>query len=219
MGGKSKDVLDNKMNWSIILMLILSSASASPLVSSWFSLPFSWFYNSNSIQDVKDRKLSDKIVPGRYLLKHNQYDGLDAVLEAYNLDDDGIAAVREAKIITNIDVNDDGEVIIATFDAESEDNPNVVKFTPEIKTNITNPLNGETVSFEGSVLGPTMLRTKSRGLETNILEIKTWIFTPGGISAITEIVIEEEKLKIFAKQYMERVDDENNAKPLILKWV
>ena len=99
----------------------------------------------------------------RYLLKHNQYDGLDAVLEAYSnlfyifkcaifiagnldLDDDGIAAVREAKIITNIEVNEDGEVIIATFDAESEDNPNVVKFTPEIKTNITNPLNGETVS-------------------------------------------------------------------------
>ena len=96
-------------------------------------------------------------------MKHNQYDGLDAVLEAYSnlfyifkcaifivgnldLDDDGIAAVREAKIITNIEVNEDGEVIIATFDAESEDNPNVVKFTPEIKTNITNPLNGETVS-------------------------------------------------------------------------
>ena len=62
-----------------------------------------------------------------------------------DLDDDGIAAVREAKIITNIDLNEE-EVIIATFDAESEDNPNVVKFTPGIKTNITNPLNGETVS-------------------------------------------------------------------------
>ena len=63
--GKSKDVLDNKMNWSQFFLLLLSSASASPLVSSWFSLPFSWFYSSNSIQDGKDRKLSEKIVPGR----------------------------------------------------------------------------------------------------------------------------------------------------------
>ena len=36
---------------------------------------------------------------------------------------------------------------------------------------------------------------------------------------MTEIVKEDEKLKIFAKQFMERVDEENNAKPLILKWV
>jgi len=36
---------------------------------------------------------------------------------------------------------------------------------------------------------------------------------------MTEIVKEEEKLKIFAKQFMERVDEDNNSKPLVLKWV
>ena len=29
-----------------------------------------------------------------------------------------------------------------------------------------------------------MLRTRSRGLDTNILEIKTWIFTPSGTSVV-----------------------------------
>ena len=82
----------------------------------------------------------------KLIVTHFIYKMCNFIDGCLDLDDDGIAAVREAKIITNIDVNDDGEVIIATFDAESEDNPNVVKFTPEIKTNITNPLNGETVS-------------------------------------------------------------------------
>jgi len=196
------------------MLLSVFLVPASGLVS-WYS---PWWFSSNSIFN-SDGKLNNKIVPGRYLLKHNQYDGLEAVLEAYGLDDEGVSAVRDAKILTEIDVSEDGEVIVATSDAESEDEPNLVKFSPGIKTNITNPLNGETVSFEGTVLGSTMLRTRSRGLDTNILEIKTWIFTPSGTSVMTEIVKEEEKLKIFAKQFMERVDEDNNSKPLVLKWV
>ena len=43
-------------------------------------------------------------------------------------------------------MSDDGEVSVATSDAESSDDPNVVTFTPGVETNITNPLNGETVS-------------------------------------------------------------------------
>ena len=68
------------------------------------------------------------------------------LLSFLDLDDDGIAAVRDAKIVTRIDVSDDGEVSVATSDAESSDDPNVVTFTPGVETNITNPLNGETVS-------------------------------------------------------------------------
>lgn len=103
------------------------------------------------------------IIDCRYLLKHNQYDGLDAVLEAYSknlttrtfffdnlftidLDDDGIAAVRDAKILSVISISEEGEVRIATSDAEAEDTEaNVVTFSPGVKKNITNPLNGEAV--------------------------------------------------------------------------
>ena len=36
---------------------------------------------------------------------------------------------------------------------------------------------------------------------------------------VTEIVKEEEKLTILAKQFMERVDENNEKKPLVLQWV
>ena len=36
---------------------------------------------------------------------------------------------------------------------------------------------------------------------------------------VTEIVIEDEKLKIFAKQFMQRVDENNEPQPLKMKWV
>ena len=36
---------------------------------------------------------------------------------------------------------------------------------------------------------------------------------------VTEIVKEEEKLTILAKQFMERVDENNDKKPLVLQWV
>ena len=38
--------------------------------------------------------------------------------------------------------------------------------------------------FVGTVLTSTMLQTKSRGLDTNILEIKTWQFTPYGANVV-----------------------------------
>ena len=104
-----------------------------------------------------------KIIDCRFLLKHNQYDGLDAVLEAYSknyicelyifvnlipidLDEGGIAAVRDANILSVISVSEEGEVRVATSDAEAEDTEaNVVTFRAGVKANITNPLNGETV--------------------------------------------------------------------------
>ena len=97
----------------------------------------------------------------------------------------------------------------STFsDAESEDPPALVTFSPSVTTNITNPLNGEQVEvrrdipgfilnenfginyelsnskFVGTVLTSTMLQTKSRGLDTNIIEIKTWQFSPSGASVV-----------------------------------
>ena len=66
-----------------------------------------------------------------------------------DLDEDGIAAVRDAKIVTTIEVSEGGEVRVATSDAESEGEANIVTFTPATETNITNPLNGETVAVSG----------------------------------------------------------------------
>ena len=68
------------------------------------------------------------------------------ILLTLDLDDDGIAAVRDANILSVISVSEEGEVRVATSDAEAEDTEaNVVTFRPGVKANITNPLNGETV--------------------------------------------------------------------------
>ena len=56
-----------------------------------------------------------------------------------------MAAIREAKILTEISVGENGDISVATSDAESEDPANVVTFSPTKATNITNPLNGELV--------------------------------------------------------------------------
>jgi len=205
---------------TLLLSLALSVApSPEPLVN-WYSTPFSWLYHNDIFTKAASKnKLSEKMVTGRYLLKHNKYDGLEAVLGAYDLEEEAISAIRDAKILTEISLADDGSVTVATSDAESEDPPALVTFSPSVTTNITNPLNGEQVEFVGTVLTSTMLQTKSRGLDTNIIEIKTWQFSPSGASVVTEIVKEEEKLTILAKQFMERVDENNEKKPLVLQWV
>ena len=40
------------------------------------------------------------------------------------------------------------------------------------------------MQFLGTVLSRSMLRTKSTGLDTNTVEIKTWLFTPVGASVV-----------------------------------
>ena len=78
----------------------------------------------------------------RILFTRTFYDNLFTI----DLDDDGIAAVRDAKILSVISISEEGEVRIATSDAEAEDTEaNVVTFSPGVKKNITNPLNGEAV--------------------------------------------------------------------------
>ena len=62
--------------------------------------------------------------------------------------------MRDAKIVTTIEVSEGGEVRVATSDAESEGEANIVTFTPATETNITNPLNGETVAVSGRVETP-----------------------------------------------------------------
>ena len=56
-----------------------------------------------------------------------------------------MAAIRDAKILTEISIAENGDISVATSDAESKDPANVVTFAPTVATNITNPLNGEEV--------------------------------------------------------------------------
>ena len=62
-----------------------------------------------------------------------------------DLQQEDITAIREAKILTEISLGEDGSVSVGTSNAESDDPPNVVTFSPSVSTNITNPLNGEQV--------------------------------------------------------------------------
>ena len=96
----------------------------------------------------------------RYLLQHSLYDGLDSVLEVYGgwctysqylficvpgIEEEAVKAIRNARIVTVIDISEDGMVSIVTSEADTEGEANTVEFTPGTPTNITNPLNGETV--------------------------------------------------------------------------
>ena len=49
----------------------------------------------------------------------------------------------------DVTTSEGGEVRVATSDAESEGEANIVTFIPATKTNITNPRNGETVAVRG----------------------------------------------------------------------
>merc|ERR1712106_263980 len=97
---------------------------------------------------------------------------------------------------------------------DSEDESDTVTFTPGTATNITNPLNGETVEFTATVLSPTLMQTRSSGLETKTVEMKTWHFSYIGVALASEIVKEGKLLPDMSNQVMLRVDEENNEKPL-----
>jgi hypothetical protein len=47
--------------------------------------------------------------------------------------------------VTAIELSEGGMIAISTSDADSDDEANTVTFTPGTATNISNPLNGETV--------------------------------------------------------------------------
>ena len=53
------------------------------------------------------------------------------------------------KILTTIKVSKGGSVRVASSDAEREGEANIVTFNPATETNITNPLNGETIAVSG----------------------------------------------------------------------
>ena len=56
-----------------------------------------------------------------------------------------IEAIRDATIITTIEIDADGEFSITTSDAGNPEQANTVRFTDGEENSITNPLNGETL--------------------------------------------------------------------------
>ena len=66
-----------------------------------------------------------------------------------------IESIRDATIITSIEVEDDF-ISIATSDADNPDQENFVSFVPGDLVEISNPLNGETVEVLND--GNTLLK-------------------------------------------------------------
>jgi len=92
-------------------------------------------------------QLDESLVSGRFKLKHHKHDGFDEVLDAYDVSKADIESLRDATIITTIEVEDDF-VSISTSDADNPEQENTVIFTVGETHEIVNPLNGETVEVE-----------------------------------------------------------------------
>merc|ERR1719264_486917 len=91
----SQSVSQSQSSRMLVAVVLLSLAlqvvpSPSPLIN-WYSTPFSWVYQNDIFTKAASKnKLSEKMVTGRYILKHNQYDGLEAVLGAYDLEKEAV---------------------------------------------------------------------------------------------------------------------------------
>ena len=143
-----------------------------------------------------------------------------------------IESIRDATIITSIEVEDDF-ISIATSDADNPDQENVVSFVPGDLVEISNPLNGETVEvlddgntllklflsqFVATVLSPTMIQTRSEGVDSGTIEVKTWTFMPEGATVRTEVLRDNQLYPVVSEQVMARVDRNNRDRSLVLGW-
>merc|ERR1711974_456622 len=108
--------------------------------------------------------------------------GLEEVLDAYDVSKADIESLRDATIITTIEVEDDF-ISISTSDADNPEQENTVIFTP---------LNGGTVEFVATVLSPTMIQIRSEGVDSGTIEIKTWTFMPEGAMVTSEVLRDDQ---------------------------
>ena len=112
-----------------------------------------------------------------------------------------IEAIRDATIITTIEIDADGEFSITTSDAGNPEQANTVRFTDGEENSITNPLNGETLKVieviwqhykihqvVAEILSPTTIQIRSEGSDSGTVEIKTWSFLPEGAMVTTEVL-------------------------------
>merc|ERR1712228_478441 len=129
-----------------------------------------------------------------------------------------IESIRDATIITTIDV-EDNFISISTSDADNPEQENTVSFIPGDTLEISNPLNGETMEFVATVLSPTMIQTRSEGVDSGTIEIKTWTFMPEGAMVTTEVLKDNQLFPEVSDQVMARVDNNNKERSLVLGWI
>merc|ERR1712210_363939 len=146
-----------------------------------------------------------------FKLKHHDHDGLDEVLDAHDVPKETIESIRDATIITTIDV-EDNFISISTSDADNPEQENTVSFIPGDTLEISNPLNGETMEFVATVLSPTMIQTRSEGVDSGTIEIKTWTFMPEGAMVTTEVLKDNQLFPVVSDQVMARVDNNNKER-------
>merc|ERR1712083_95696 len=127
---------------------------------------------SPSLHHHIEPELDISLVSGRFKLKHHDHDGLDEVLDAHDVPKETIESIRDATIITTIDV-EDNFISISTSDADNPEQENTASFIPGDTLEISNPLNRETMEFVATVLSPTMIQTRSEGVDSGTIEIKT----------------------------------------------
>merc|ERR1719411_956803 len=163
-------------------------------------------------------ELDISLVSGRFKLKHHDHDGLEEVLDAYDVSKEDIESLRDATIITTIEVEDDF-VSISTSDADNPEQENTVIFTVGETHEIINPLNGETVELVATVLSPTMIQIRSEGVDSGTIEIKTWTFMPEGAMVTTEVLRDNQLFPVVSDQVMARVDNNNKERSLVLGWI
>merc|ERR1739841_123687 len=164
-------------------------------------------------------EIDTKLVTGRFKLRHHDHDGLDRVLEAYDVPKEDIEAIRDATIITTIEIDADGEFSITTSDAGNPEQANTVRFTDGEENSITNPLNGETLKVVAEILSPTTIQIRSEGSDSGTVEIKTWSFLPEGAMVTTEVLRGNQLFPVTSSQVMVRVDEDNRDRPLTLGWI
>merc|ERR1712106_804024 len=162
---------------SKMLAVFFLSLDMSSLGHHFQNAPWSFGFDPSSFAN---KRLDKSLVEGRYRLKHYKFDGLEEVLKAYGVDEEGIRSIREATIITSVSVVETGEVEISTMALSSPEEANKVMFSLGEETQITNPLNGEQIKFLGTALSSSVLQTRSVGLQSNTTEIKTWQFNAEG---------------------------------------
>jgi len=140
------------------------------------------------------------------------------VLDAYDVSKEDIESLRDATIITTIEVEDDF-VSISTSDADNPEQENTVIFTVGETHEIINPLNGENVEFVAAVLSPTMIQIRSEGVDSGTIETKTWTFLPEGAMVTTEVQRDNQLFPVVSDQVMVRVDEDNKERSLVLGWL
>ena len=68
------------------------------------------------------------------------------------------------------------------------------------------------------MLSPTIIQTRSEGVDSGTIEVKTWTFMPEGATVRTEVLRDNQLYPVVSEQVMARVDRNNRDRSLVLGW-